>query len=136
MEQSLSTEKPLCEICQKLPFTQAHSEITAGNDNFWALGELEEIRFNDCPFCQLITSICDSQTKGASSVRDAVDETAESLENGLFLEWQPNGSYFRGLGRLKGSLICFSELDAGSAQSWTKPPLGPYIDLQKPKRWL
>ncbi|KAM0796354.1 heterokaryon incompatibility protein-domain-containing protein [Usnea florida] len=121
----------LCEQCSKVPFRYA--QLCALPDDpppFWSLGTFGDLRSRNCPFCQLVESVC---WIGSGSWEQPTKKPNDSAE--ISIQWLRDKNSFRVNEALLGSFICFSEADDACLVR-TKGALEGWIDTAICKRWL
>ena len=126
----------LCEQCSKVPFRYA--QLCALPDSpppKWSLGTFGDLRSRDCPFCQLVESVCWKVHVSWEQPTEKPDDSAE-----IIIEWLGSGNSFGvnhfGVNHTHlGSYICFSDADEACLVR-TKGALEGWIDTAICKRWL
>ena len=124
----------LCEQCSKIPFRYAQlralPDYSPSSPPSWSLGTFGDLRSRNCPFCQLVQSVCWLVPWSWEQPTEKPNDSAE-----ISIQWLRAKNSFRVNRALLGSLICFSDADEACLVR-TKGALGGWIDTAICKRWL
>lgn len=123
----------LCEQCSKVPFRGSELSVFSKpgrHSDTWYLGTFGDLRSRNCPFCQLVESVC----WGVGHSWERLSKPDDSRE--VHVKWweQYCGFGVTDLAPL-GSFICFSDADEARLVR-TKGALEGWINTDICKRWL
>ncbi|KAF2095083.1 HET-domain-containing protein [Rhizodiscina lignyota] len=130
----------LCIYCRQIPFDEDlqtvrdkcgsdywHEDITYPDR--WALGTYEKVRERDCPFCELVVSIC------WSSVASWLPAKPPPPSAEIVVRWQ-NGGFVEPTYSPLGSYICLTGDGHSSRAYRARASLTEWIDLDDVRRWV
>jgi Heterokaryon incompatibility protein (HET) len=121
----------LCQRCSEIPFdanlrTLSSSKYICYGTSEWKLGKFGDVRLRNCPFCQLVASICNTSETSWHSPTPMKDKKS------VLVHFSYDSFHVRSIG---GTSIFVSGNIPGKRIK-AREYFDPWIDFDEVKRWI